>query len=211
MAFEKKDITKAVEQALSLKGERKFKQSIDVAIAFRDLDLKKAENRINLDIVLPHAPKAKKVAIFADGELAYQAKDVVDRVITGAEIDGLSKDNKKRKELTNYRFLSDPKLMASVGKTLGQTLAPRGLLPKPLPPGASLKDAVDRTRRSVSLKTKQLPVVHCIVGNEQMTSDDLVENVQTIMEAVLKTIPEHQIASVFVKTTMGKPVKVGAQ
>ncbi|MBI5225908.1 50S ribosomal protein L1 [Candidatus Micrarchaeota archaeon] len=211
MTFEKKDITKAVEQALTQKGERKFKQSLDVAIAFRDIDLKKAENRINLDIVLPHVPRQKKVAIFADGDLAYQAKEVVDRVITGAEIDGLSKDKKKRKELKEFRFLSDPKLMASVGKTLGAALAPKGLLPKPLPPGASLKDFVDRTRRSVTLKTKQLPVVHCIVGNEQMKSDDIIENVQTVMEAVLKVVPEHQVASVYVKTTMGKPVKVGAQ
>lgn len=209
MHYDKKHISQAVQQALTDKGERKFTQSLDLAISFRDLDLKRPENRINLDVVLPFAPKKKPVALFADGELAYNSKDQVDKVIGKADIEPISKDKKRRKELLAYRFLSDPKLMADVGKSLGQTLAPRGLLPKPLPPGASLKDAVDRIRRSVSLKTKNLPVVHCIVGNEKMSPEEITENVQTIMEAVLKIIPEHQVASVFVKSTMGKPVKVG--
>ncbi|MDP2717143.1 MAG: 50S ribosomal protein L1 [Candidatus Micrarchaeota archaeon] len=210
MNFDKKHISQAVEQALSQKGERKFTQSLDVSIAFRDYDVKKTENRINLDIILPFAPKKRKVALFADGELAYAAKDTVDRVISGADIEAIAKDKKKRKELYTFRFLSDPKLMATVGKSLSQALAPRGLLPKPLPPGANLKDAVDRVRRSVSLKTKNLPVVHCIVGAETMNLEEITENVQAVVDAVLKKVPEHQVASIYVKTTMGKPIKVGA-
>ncbi len=210
MNFDKKHINEAVKLALSQKGERKFTQSLDVSIAFRDLDVKKTENRINLEIVLPFAPKKRKVALFADGELAYSAKDTVDRIISGADIDTIAKDKKKRRELFDFRFLSDPKLMASVGKSLSQALAPRGLLPKPLPPGANLKEAVDRVRRSVNLKTKNLPVVHCIIGSETMGLEELTENVQTVMDAVLKKVPEHQVASVYIKTTMGKPAKVGA-
>ncbi|NYZ74762.1 50S ribosomal protein L1, partial [Candidatus Micrarchaeota archaeon] len=86
MALDKKSIDKAVEQALANKSERKFTQSVDIAINFRDLDFKKPENRVNVDVVLPHAAKQVKVAVFAEGQLAVDAKKVADAVFGSADI-----------------------------------------------------------------------------------------------------------------------------
>ncbi|MBI5036267.1 50S ribosomal protein L1 [Candidatus Micrarchaeota archaeon] len=209
MTLDKKAVTEAVAKALSEKSERKFAQSLDLAINFQELDLKKPENRVNVDVILPHPPKAKKVAIFADGEIAYKAKEIADQVFSAADIEAMSKEKKKKKQLLGFKILAQPNMMASIGKSLGQFLSPRGLLPKPLPPGANMKDMVEMTRRSVSLKTKNLPVCQCIVGNEKMPQEEIVENIIAVIEAVEKKVSAHQIKSVILKTTMGKPVKVG--
>jgi large subunit ribosomal protein L1 len=214
MIVDKNAVQKALEACLSeSKGKRKFTQSVDLAINFKDLDFTKAENRLNLDVVLPHAPRDLKVAVFADGTLAFEAKKVLDKVIEGAEIAGIAGDKKKQKELLGYSLLAAPQLMAQVGKQLGQLLGARGKLPKPIMPGANLKELVENAKKSVNLKTKgkNLPSVHCIVGKETMNPNELVENILAVLEAVEKVVPEPKIKSVFVKTTMGKAVKVGAQ
>ncbi len=210
MNIDKKAITEAVSKALSEKSERKFNQSVDLSINFLDLDLKKPENRVNVDVALPNLPKGRKVAIFADGEVAFAAQKVADQVISGKDIEPLAKEKKRKKELLKYRLLAQPALMTTIGKHLGQFLSPRGLLPKPLPPNADLKDNVERVRKSVTVRTKNLPVAHCLVGNEKMTVDEIVENILTVLEAVEKKVTSAKIKNVVVKTTMGKPVSVGA-
>ena len=83
-------------------------------------------------------------------------------------------------------------------------------LPRPLvgTPGP----LIDTVRRSVRVVTrgKYLPVLQAFVGTEKMETDDLAENTETVYEAVKNKIGgEGNIKSVYVKLTMGKPVKVG--
>lgn len=201
---------KAVEAALAQKGERKFKQSIDLAVNFRDIDFKKPENRINLDVVLPHPPKDIKVAVIADGQLASDAKKIADLVITGAEIPGYATDKAKQKELLTYSLLASTQLMPVVAKNLGQTLGTKGRLPKPIMPNMNLAELVKKTKSSVTVKSKGkfLPCVHCIVGREDMSKDQLTDNAYAVVEAIVHKIPESQVASIYIKSTMGKPAKV---
>jgi large subunit ribosomal protein L1 len=212
MALDKKTVLDAVQKALAEgKGKRKFTQSVDLAINFNDVDFKKAENRFNISVVMPTAPKQVKVAVFADGQLASDAKKAgAELVISGAEIADYAADKKKQKELVKYATLAAPQLMAVVGKQLGQVLATRGALPKPIPPNADLRSFVESTRRTVTLKPKGkfLPCVHCIVGSEALDANAIADNVMAILEALLKQFNEQQIKNVFIKTTMGKPVKI---
>lgn len=211
MVFDKNSVSKAVSQAVaSGKGKRKFLQSVDIAINFRGVDFSKPENRVNLDVVLPFAPKLSKIAIFADGQAATEAKAFADLVIPSSEINSYASDKGKQKTLLQCATLATPNLMAVVGKALGPVLSKKSKLPKPIMPNANLKELVDRTRRSVSLRTKgkQLPVVHCSVGRENLPEEQIVENILAVLENVFKKINESQIASIYVKTTMGPAVKV---
>jgi len=163
---------------------------------------------------LPHPAKPWKVAIFADGAQGFEAKKLDGvKVYSTEDINAMAADKKKANELLDYALLASTPLMAVVGKNFGQLLATKGRLPKPLPPNANIKELVDRTSRSVILKVKgkNLPVVHCIVGTEAMTPADITENIMTILEALEKKVTENQVKSVFVKTTMGKAIKVLAQ
>ncbi len=211
--MDKNKLSKGIEQAVTQgKGKAKFTQSVEIAVNFRDVDFNKPENRLNLDIALPYSPKEQKIAIFADGQLALDAKGVCDKIIMPTEIEQYAKDKKLQKELLSYVLISSTQLMPVVGKTLGQLLGARGKLPRPVMPGTNLKDMVNRVKRSLSVKTKgkYLPTVHALIGTETMPHEQLLENVQMIMEAIEKKIPQHQIASIYIKTTMGPAVKVAA-
>ncbi|HII38765.1 TPA: 50S ribosomal protein L1 [Candidatus Micrarchaeota archaeon] len=210
MAFDKKSVEKAVEQALAQKSERKFTQSVDLAINFKELDFKKPENRVNTDIALPNAARQVKVAVFADGQLALDAKNVADAVFGAADITAFASDKKKQAELLKYSLLAAPQFMAVIGKQLGQVLGTKGKLPTPILPGINLAELVKKTRASITLKVKgkMLPCLHCIVGRENMPKEQIVENVMAVLEVVIKKVSEPRVASAYVKTTMGKPVKV---
>jgi len=207
---ERKKIEEAVRSCLQDKGKRKFTQSVDLAINFKGVDFKKAENRLNADVVLPAGGKESKIAVFADGEIAAEAKKYADLVIPGSEIPAYAADKAKQKELAKYSLLAIPQLMPVVGKQLGQVLAGRGKLPRPIMPNMNVAALVAATRKTVSLKSKGkfLPSVHCLVGSENLKEEDLVANVTAVLEAVEKKIPETNISSIYVKTTMGKPARV---
>ncbi len=209
--IDKNKLSTAIQKALADgKAKAKFVQSVEVAINFRDVDFNKPENRLNLDVVLPYAPKPLKVAVFADGQLSIDARGICDKVISGADIENYAKDKKLQKELLSYTLLASTQLMPMIGKSLGKLLGARGKLPKPVMPGMNLKDLVNRTQRSVAIKTKgkYLPTIHVIIGKDAMPVEQMLENLQTVLEAVTKKIPEHQISSIYLKTTMGPAVKV---
>ena len=213
MPFDKKNVEKAVAEALAQKGEKKFVQSVDLAINFRDIDFKKAENRLNVEVILPFEPKPTQVAVFADGQLGVEAKKAgAELVIASVEIEGIAKDKKKQRELLDYSLLAAPQLIVSIGKALGQLLGTKGKLPKPIPPNAPLSVLVANAKKSITVKSKGkfLPSVHCIVAKENMPQTQIVENIVSILEAVEKKVSDQNIRSVVLKTTMGKPVKIAA-
>jgi large subunit ribosomal protein L1 len=210
---DKKVIEKAVSQVLSeSKGKRKFTQSVDMALNFNvDVDFKKAENRLNVDVLLPNPPKQQKVAVFADGQLALEAKNAgADMVISGADIPKIAGDKAQINKILECAILSAPQLIAQVGKAFGQALAGKGKSPKPIVPNADVKDTVKRARTTISIRSrgKYLPTVHCIIGREDMDSALIADNVLAVLEAIEKKIPEQKMASMFIKTTMGKPVRI---
>ncbi|VVB70421.1 50S ribosomal protein L1 [uncultured archaeon] len=193
------------------KGKKKFKQSIDFIVNFKDVDFKKPENRPVIDVTLPTQARATKICVFADSAVALEAKNAnADLVIDSNTLPQYASDKKKQKELDQYFFLATPPMMAVVGKTLGQFLGARGKLPRPIPPNANLKVLIEVSKRAFQLKSKgkYLPVLHCIVGNEEMPIEKIVENVQTVIESIEKKIPEGNVKSIYLKATMGKPVRV---
>lgn len=208
--FTKESIRKAIEKALEDKGKRKFKQSVEFIINFRGIDFKKPENRLNLSIVLPHEPpKKRKIAVFAEGQTAFDAKKAGFTVFEPQDIEELSKDKKRLKSLANeYEFIAEPKLMVQVGKSLGQVLGPRGKLPRPIV--GSLEATAKQVNSSVRIMTKgkYLPVVQCAIGTEDMSPNDLADNAEAVYEKIRAKVGDQYIKSLYVKLTMGKAVKV---
>ena len=108
-------------------------------------------------------------------------------------------------------FIAQPSLMVAVGKSLGQVLGSRGKLPRPII--GSVKDSIEQSKRRVRLasKGKYLPVAQCLIGSETMSTDDLAENFEAAYEKVKNKVLEPNIKSVYVKLSMGKPIKIGAK
>ncbi|MDD5337420.1 MAG: 50S ribosomal protein L1 [Candidatus ainarchaeum sp.] len=209
--MDKKKLTEAITKALEEKGKRKFKQSLEIILNFRSIDFSKSENRLNLDIALPKGKGAKtpKVAVVGDEGIATQAKKAgADLTILPNEIPAYSAKDKLSMLASEYNMLAQPNQMATIAKSLGQYLGPRGKLPKPLV--GNVKEAIERAKKSVRIasKGKYLPTAQAFVGTEEMPMQDLIDNAEAIYDAVRTKVPEGNIKSAYVKLTMGKAVKI---
>jgi large subunit ribosomal protein L1 len=209
---EKKTI-KAVKEALESARERKFRESVDLAVNLKDIDLSIPKNRVDDEILLPKGRgKPVKIAVFGSGELALKAKTVADLVISPEELDDLADDKKMAKKLANDHafFIAEAPLMPVIGKKLGVVLGPRGKMPKPIPPGADPTAIINNLRNTVRVRSKDRRTFHTPVGTRDMSTEDLAENVDVIIKRVIGKLERGRmnIASVYIKTTMGESVKL---
>jgi large subunit ribosomal protein L1 len=212
--YSSKDILKALKDLKEKGKKRNFLQSIDLAVNL-NLDMGKPENRLNEELLLPNGRGKKvRIGVIAEGELAHQAKKVADKVITKEELTELAKDKKAAKKIVNSIefFIAQADMMPLVGKHLGPILGPRGKMPKPVPVNASLGPVVERLRKTIRLRTKDNPVIHAVVGTEEMEDKLLVQNIEAVMHHLERKLEKgyNDIRSAYLKTTMGKGVKLEA-
>jgi len=214
MSVDLKSIKEAVIEAKEKSKKRKFKQSIELLLSLQDLDLQRPENRINELIELPNLhDKPVKVCVIASGDLALKAKRAgAEKVIEKAELDALLKDKKTAKALAReYNvFIAEAPLMPLVGRALGFALGPRGRMPTPVPPTAQIETVIGRQRKSIRVNVRSLLNVQCRIGTEDMPDDKVAENIQAILNRLREKLTKgaRNIRSVYVKTTMGPPVKM---
>jgi len=214
MPISRGNVLKALKQMREVSEKRKFAQSVDLMIGLKDIDLKKTESRIAEEVVLPHGVgKPRKVAMFAEGELARRARDAgVDLLLGREDIDGLQKDRKRAKQVADGydSFIAQADLMPSIGKQLGPVLGPRAKIPKPVPPTADPRLIIERYRKTVRIRTREQPTLHVPVGVEGMTDEQLAENIQAVLDVIERKLERgfHQVGSLHVKTTMGKSVRI---
>ena len=208
------DVLEAVKEAKEQSKPRNFTQSVDVIINVRDLDVKKPENRFNEEVTLPNGRgKEVKIGVIADGELIVQAKNAgVALVINKADLEELGKDRKAAKKAANAAdfFVAQADMMPLVGRFLGPILGPRNKMPKPVPANIKLDPLLERLQSTVKVGIKQQPAIQIIVGSQDMSDEDLAENIETVLTVLDRHLDKgrNQIKSMFIKTTMGPIVRV---
>ena len=201
-----------IKQAKENDKDRKFTQSIEMIMVFRDVDVKKGF-AINETVQLPKKTKPASVCIMASGDMGTKAKNVkADMVMDENELTELSADKKKAKNLIKKYdfFLADTKLMPIVGKKLGQLLGPRGKMPTPVPFNAPIESFLERFRSSIKIRAKGSLSMACRIGEEDMGDADLAANANAVVTTVEKILPNgsKNIKKIMFKTTMGKAMKV---
>lgn len=209
---EKATVT-AVRKALERSPKRNFKQTVDLSINLKDVDLSIPKNRIQEDIILPHGRgKPVKVCVIGSGEMLLKARDVADRVVSMEELGTIADDKKQAKKMANEfeYFITEAPLMPTIGKRLGIVLGPRGKMPKPIPPGADPKLMIDNLRKSISVRSRDKMTFHTAVGTTDMTPEDIADNIELIFKRLGQKLEKGtmNIRSAFVKTTMGPSEKV---
>lgn len=202
----------AIKEAKEKGAGRKFTQSLDLVVSVKQLDLKKPENNFTLEVQLPAGRGSPAKVGVIGGGIAVKAKDVADVAIDEKALGDLEKDAKKiRAFARNVDFLvAEASLMMRIGKSLGKVLGPRGKMPKPQPPHIDVLPVVKRFKDTVKLTLKGNPTVSCTIGTEKMSDEDLEKNLHAAVQALEKKFPlgRQNIRAVFVKATMGPPVKV---
>jgi large subunit ribosomal protein L1 len=202
-----------LDNALALVKEcatAKFDESIDVAVQL-GVDAKKSDQVVRGAVVLPNGTgKTKRVAVFAQGAKAEEAK------AAGADIVGMEDLAEQIKAgVMNFDVvIASPDTMRVVG-TLGQILGPRGLMPNPKV-GTVTPDVAQAVRNAkagqVQFRVDKGGIVHAAIGLRSFDSDKLIGNLQALIEALNKSKPASSkgvyLRRVALSSTMGIGVRV---
>jgi len=207
------DLKAKVIEALEASKERKFLESVELAINLKDVNLADPKSRINEEITLPHGRgRVVKVVAICTGEMAIKAKGVADLVVQVEELEELADDKKAAKRIANEHefFVAEAPLMPVIGKRLGVYLGPRGKMPKPLPPGSDPTAPIENLRRIVRLRSKDRLTMHVPVGTREMTPEQITENINVVLNRLNGKLERGMmnVRSAYVKTTMGPSVRI---
>jgi len=214
MPLDKKTLLEAVKEAKEKSGQKKFDQTIDLILDIKEIDMKAPEGKIQEIVELPHtSAKPNKICVIAQGETALRAKRAnADNVIERADLEGLAGKKKDlRKIASDYDvFISEAPLMPTVGRTLGPVLGPRGKMPIPIPPNADVAALIAKHRKTIVVRMRNQPIIQTTIGSQSQPDEELVDNIQAVLRVLEGKLKRglKNIDLVFVKTSMGTPVKI---
>ena len=210
-------ITYSVEDAIELvkkTSTTKFDASVEVHVRL-GIDPKKGDQQIRSTIVLPHGTgKTKKIAVFAEGDKAQEAKDAGADIVGGDE---LIEELKRTGKIDFDVAVTTPdimKKMAVVAKVLG----PKGLMPSPKNETITdnIKKVVGELKKGkVAYKNDDTANLHQMIGKVSFTNEQLVDNYRTLIEALERNKPEGSkgafIKSITITSSMGPGIKVSVK
>lgn len=200
-------------EALTLVKENataKFNESIDVAVNL-GVDPKKSDQVVRGSVVLPAGTgKSVRVAVFAQGAKAEEAKAV------GADVVGFDDlaATVKGGTIDFDVCIATPDAMKVVGQ-LGQILGPRGLMPNPKV-GTVTMDVTTAVKNAkagqVQYRTDKAGIVMCTIGRASFSIDQLQQNATALVDALNKAKPAaakgQYLKKISVSSTMGAGVRV---
>lgn len=188
----------------------KFDESVDIAVVL-GIDAKKSDQAVRGSVVLPAGTgKTVRVAVFAQGAKADEAK------AAGADVVGFDDLAQKVKDgfMEFDVVIASPDAMRVVG-ALGQILGPRGLMPNPKV-GTVTPDVANAVKNAkagqVQFRSNKEGIVHCSIGRASFEVDRLQTNVSALIDALNKSKPA-AVKGIFLKklslsSTMGIGVRV---
>jgi len=190
-----------------------FDSTVEVHMSM-GLDPRQADQQLRDVVVLPNGlGKTVRVAVFANGEGAANAR------AAGAELVIDDDETFKAVQNGNLDFdvaIATPELMGQVGR-LGRVLGPRGLMPNPkagtVVPNGDIARAVQEAKAGrVEYRLDKTANIHVQIGKVSFSEDQLLGNLATLMEAIIRSKPSGAkgtyIRRVTLASTMGPGVRV---
>lgn len=202
----------ALELAKKLSYEN-FDASLEVHVR-TGIDPKKGDQIIRASVTLPHGTgKTKKVAVFAEGEKATEAKEAGADIVGGPE---LIAEIKTSGRCDFDVAIATPDLMKSIA-SVAKVLGPKGLMPSPKNDTVTnnIKETVVAVKKGkVTFKNDDSGIVHQVIGRRSFSAEQLFENYAAFTEALRKARPAvvkgTYIKGITVATTMGPGIKIAA-
>ncbi len=200
----------AIELIKSL-GVAKFDETVDLAVRL-GVDPRRADQMLRGTLSLPSGTgRTRKVAVFAAGDAAQEAKQA------GADVVGADDLVARVKDEGFMDFdvaIATPDLMVQVGK-LGPILGPRGLMPNPKTGTVTTdvgKAVVEFKSGRVEYRTDKVGNIHLPIGKVSFSNHSILENFKAALDELLRVKPAaakgKYIRSVVVSSTMGPGVKI---
>ena len=189
----------------------KFDETVELHVKL-GVDSKHAEQQVRGTVVLPHGTgKTLRVLVFAKGDKATEAEKA------GADFVGAEELIPKIEKENWFEYdviVATPDMMGVVGR-LGRVLGPKGLMPNPKSGTVTMDvtKAINEIKSGkVEYRLDKTNIIHLGFGKVSFGADKLLENYETVMDAIIKAKPAaakgQYIRSVAVSTTMGPSIYV---
>ena len=202
------------EEAISLvkkSAVAKFDETVEAHIRL-GVDGRHADQQVRGAVVLPHGTgKTVRVLVFAKGDKVAEAE------AAGADFVGGEELIPRIQNEGWFDFdvvVATPDMMGVVGR-LGRVLGPKGLMPNPKAGTVTMdvtKAVNDIKAGKIEYRLDKANIIHCPVGKASFTEEQLTENFNTLMDAIIKAKPATAkgtyMKSVTVTSTMGPGIKV---
>ena len=205
-----------VNEALQLvvdNAKANFDETIEAHIRL-GVDSRHADQQVRGAVVLPNGTGKKvRVAVFAKGDQAKAAEEAGADIVGAEELaERIQKENR-----LDFDVAVDAPHMRGVVGRLGRILGPRGLMPSPkagtVTPDVA-KAVTDAKAGKIEYRLDKSNIIHCPIGKASFGPEKLAENLDTLMEAIVKAKPAaakgQYIKSSTVTSTMGPGVKFNA-
>ena len=204
------DMSEAIEKAIEM-ATAKFDETLELHVKL-GVDTRHADQQVRGVVVLPNGTgKTVRVLVIAKGAKADEAQ------AAGADYVGAEEYIEKITKQNWFEFdvlITTPDMMGLVGR-MGKILGPKGLMPNPKSGTVTMdvaKAIADIKAGKVEYRVDKQSICHVIFGKVSFGKDKLLENVTTIMDALIKAKPASAkgtyLKSVAVATTMGPGIKV---
>ena len=194
--------------------ERKFTETVELQISLKDYDPQK-DKRFVGSVRLPNVPRPKlKICLIADAKHAEEvAKHNVDVEVT--DLDTLKKFNKDKKLVKGWAkkytlLLASDTVLKKVPVVVGPILNRINRFPQVVSHNTPLTQALDDVRASVKFQLKKVTCLACAVGRIDMTDEELATNIMMALNFLASLLKKgwHNLKSVVIKTSMGKPIRL---
>ena len=200
----------SLEEAISLlkkASNAKFNETIDISVNL-GIDAKKSEQNVRGSMVLPNGTGKKlKVIVFAQNEQVDAAKNA------GADEVGYEDLAEKIKSgFSEFDLvIATPDTMRVVGQ-LGQILGPKGMMPNPKDGTVTknVEDAVIKAKTGqIRFRNDKGGVVHCPIGKIDFSEESIKENLESLLEEILKSKPSSAKGVFIKKVTVSSTMSPG--
>jgi len=191
----------------------KFDETVEIHIR-TGCDGRHAEEQIRGAVVLPNGTgKTVRVLVFAKGDKVAEAEAAGADYVGGDE---LIPKIQNEGWLDFDVVVATPDMMGVVGR-LGKVLGPKGLMPNPKAGTVTMdvtKAINDIKAGKIEYRLDKANIIHCPIGKASFTEEQLVENFNALMGAIIKAKPStlkgQYLRSVTLSSTMGPGVKVNS-
>mmetsp|Transcript_21542 Transcript_21542/g.48805 ORF Transcript_21542/g.48805 Transcript_21542/m.48805 type:complete len:217 (+) Transcript_21542:49-699(+) len=192
--------------------KRNFRESIELQIGLKNYDPKK-EKRFSGNITLPHIPKENiKIAILGDSNHLEEAKRLK---IDCYDIDDLKRFNKQKKPIKKFArqynsFLASESIIRSIPRILGPGLNKAGKFPGLLNNSDNILEKVRLIKSTIRIEIKKVLCIGLLIGNCDMEAHEILENLSITVNFLISLLKRNwqNVKSLFIKSTMGKPIKI---
>ena len=196
--------------------KRNFKETVDLQIGLKDYDINK-DKRFQGVVKLPNVIRPRlKICVIADAVHSEQCKkDNIDFITTDSLSKKIDPDDKKGKQLKKWSrhykilFVSES-IVGQLPKLGGKFFAKWGKFPLVIKGNEQVKVKVDEQLASVKFQLKKVLCLGVAVGNVDMTEEQIRQNLNMTINLLVSLLKKgwNNIKSLYIKTTMGKPVSL---